>query len=189
MTTGEEPETDGSGRELPLVGVILSQVPPLGDVTEVVADHAPAGPVMTSFCWAGIDDEPNCEVKESEAGDTSVVPPPPPPPPTTRFTVTVPDSVPRVTAIGAEYVPAASPLGLADTVKVELWPATTLDGLGPVAVSQRRRSTNRGNRNRATHTVAAQCHQLALDRSIHGGTEGDGVGRDRKAGRDYRHSL
>ena len=33
-------------------------------------------------------------------------------------------------------MPAGSPLGLADTVKVELWPAATLVGLGPVAVSQ-----------------------------------------------------
>ena len=101
MTTGEEPEIDGSGRELPLVGVILSQVPPLGDVTEVVSVHAPAGPLMTSFCWAGIADEPNCEVKARDEGDTSVVPPPPPPPPTTRVTLIVPESVPRVTAMGA----------------------------------------------------------------------------------------
>ena len=42
----------GSGSELPLLGVIFSQFPPLGRGDGDVDVQAPAGPVMTSFCWA-----------------------------------------------------------------------------------------------------------------------------------------
>ena len=52
LTTGAAPEAAGSGSELPLLGVTFSQFPPLGEATESVDVQEPAGPVMTSFCWA-----------------------------------------------------------------------------------------------------------------------------------------
>src|ERR1017187_2231087 len=55
LTTGAAASFAGSGSAVPLDGLMLSQVPPTGSVTDVVDDQAPAVPVMTNFCRATYD--------------------------------------------------------------------------------------------------------------------------------------